>query len=313
MRIVDAHHHLWDRELHPYPWLADPDRFGPGRRHHTTLPQLSAAGLHGECRLDRAGQVRPPPGRDRARARGRGDPLAAGHRRRPGQRRLPARHRRLCRSERPAGRPHADGARRVHATSAASARSSTATRTRASTSSTATTCARNRGSKASAGCGAWPVVRHAALRGADARRRRRCPAPPRHPDHHQPHRHAARPRPGGPGRLAQRHAGAGRLPERRGQDLRPRHDHARLERRPDQALRARDDRRFRHRPLHLRQQFPGRPAVLATTPRCGTRSTRSPPAAPSTSALPCSTTTRQGFIGSDRQPGAATTGHPPGS
>jgi predicted TIM-barrel fold metal-dependent hydrolase len=24
MRVVDAHHHLWDRELHPYPWLAAP-------------------------------------------------------------------------------------------------------------------------------------------------------------------------------------------------------------------------------------------------------------------------------------------------
>ena len=24
MRIVDAHHHLWDRELHSYPWLAAP-------------------------------------------------------------------------------------------------------------------------------------------------------------------------------------------------------------------------------------------------------------------------------------------------
>lgn len=24
MRIVDAHHHLWDRDLHPYPWLAKP-------------------------------------------------------------------------------------------------------------------------------------------------------------------------------------------------------------------------------------------------------------------------------------------------
>ena len=24
MRIVDAHHHLWDRDLHPYPWLAAP-------------------------------------------------------------------------------------------------------------------------------------------------------------------------------------------------------------------------------------------------------------------------------------------------
>ncbi|HRY27062.1 MAG TPA: amidohydrolase, partial [Geminicoccaceae bacterium] len=24
MRIVDSHHHLWDRDLHPYPWLAKP-------------------------------------------------------------------------------------------------------------------------------------------------------------------------------------------------------------------------------------------------------------------------------------------------
>ena len=24
MRIVDPHHHLWDRDLHPYPWLAKP-------------------------------------------------------------------------------------------------------------------------------------------------------------------------------------------------------------------------------------------------------------------------------------------------
>ena len=24
MRIVDPHHHLWDRDLHPYPWLAAP-------------------------------------------------------------------------------------------------------------------------------------------------------------------------------------------------------------------------------------------------------------------------------------------------
>lgn len=24
MRIVDAHHHLWDRDRHPYPWLATP-------------------------------------------------------------------------------------------------------------------------------------------------------------------------------------------------------------------------------------------------------------------------------------------------
>ncbi|MGD9507902.1 MAG: amidohydrolase, partial [Geminicoccaceae bacterium] len=24
MRIVDPHHHLWDRDLHLYPWLAAP-------------------------------------------------------------------------------------------------------------------------------------------------------------------------------------------------------------------------------------------------------------------------------------------------
>ncbi|HVI20249.1 MAG TPA: hypothetical protein VM712_17860, partial [Gaiellales bacterium] len=24
MRIVDPHHHLWDRDLHHYPWLAAP-------------------------------------------------------------------------------------------------------------------------------------------------------------------------------------------------------------------------------------------------------------------------------------------------
>ena len=38
--------------------------------------------------------------------------------------------------------------------------------------------------------GARPVVRHAALRAADGRRRRHRATPSRHPDHHQPYRHA---------------------------------------------------------------------------------------------------------------------------
>ena len=51
----------------------------------------------------------------------------------------------------------------------------------------------------------------------------RSPPPPRHPDHAQPHRPADRRDPDYLARLARRHAGARRAPERRRQDLGPRH------------------------------------------------------------------------------------------
>ena len=239
-----------------------PDAAEPGRRLQHAAAQLSARRLPRRHRRQNvvksvhleAGHDKQPPG-DR-------DPLAAGDRRRPA----------LARASRTASSPMP-----ISATRGVEARAGRPLRLRQH--------ARHppdpqppprpdlqlRRSRLSRGAGLVrqfrpaeevpPVVRPAALFPADGGGGRARAALSRHPDHHQPHRHAGRPRRREHPGLAARHGAARRVPERRDQDLRPRHGRPSLDGREHPALRARGDRPVRGRALHVRQQLPGRQDV----------------------------------------------------
>ena len=104
-------------------------------------------------------------------------------------------------------------------------------------------------------------VRAAGVREPDARcrqaraRLRRCDL------HPAARRHARGPQRGGLGALARGHETVGRVPERGGQALRPRHLRPRLLGRALAPRDRGDDRPLRSGPLHVRQQLPDREAV----------------------------------------------------
>ena len=234
MRIVDAHHHLWDRDRHPYPWLAAPTVSGlvgdtTALCRNYLLPDFMAdaasavdlvKSVHLQAEIDasisrsrRPAGCRPSPTpRAVAASRTASSPMPISP-----TRRSTAPWRRM----------------RPSLTPAASARSSIATMTRASISSTATTCAKRRWQpRPRPAAGARPLVRHAALRAADGRRCRHRAPPSRHARSSSTTpacRSTATA--GRSGRLAQAAcAHPGRLPQRRRQDLGPRHDRPSLDR-----------------------------------------------------------------------------------
>ena len=92
-------------------------------------------------------------------------------------------------------------------------------------------------------------------------------------------------------------------PERRREDLWPRHVRAGLDGGQHPPARARHDRDLRGRALPVRVQLPGRPAGWRLRSRSGTRSIGSPPASPTTSAARCSTTTLYVYIACERKGG----------
>ena len=231
MRIVDPHHHLWDRDLHPYPWLADPTVSGlvgdttPLCRNYLLADFMADAA---SVELVKSVHLQAEIAHDLAVEETR---WLQGIADAPGSGGFPHGIVAYADLVRSAGRRHPGGARRLRQHAAASARSSIATTIRAVNFVDRDYMREDRWQQGFApAAGARPVVRHAALCAADGRGCRHRAPPSRHPDHHQPHRHAAGPRPRRSRGLAQRHARPRGVPQRRRQDLGPRHGRSSLDR-----------------------------------------------------------------------------------